>query len=90
MMGPTIHGCRGPRKPLEQGRHSSDVLAYRGEVWEGFIVLDDSSVHDVGHGTCTPTISVVLDLSIELRAFLLESESRFLELLVSGLYPLHL
>ena len=33
----------------------------------------------------TSTISVVLNLSIELRVFLLELESRFLELWVLGL-----
>ena len=36
-----------------------------------------------------PTISVVLDLSLELHAFLLELESCFLKLLVSGLQLLH-
>ena len=36
-----------------------------------------------------PTISVALDLSLELHAFLLELESCFLELLVSGLQLLH-
>ena len=84
-MGPTILGRRGPRKPSEQGCRSSDVLACPGEVWEGFVVLDDPLVHVTGHGTCTPTVSVSLDLSLELRAFLLELESCFLELLVPGL-----
>ena len=37
----------------------------------------------------TPTISVALDLSFELRAFLLELESCFLELLVPGLQLFH-
>ena len=36
-----------------------------------------------------PTVSVALDLSIELRVFLLELESCFLELLVSGLQLFH-
>ena len=85
MMGPTILGCRGPRKPPKQGHHSSDVLACPGEVWEGFIVLDDPPVDVMGHGTHTTTVSMMLDLSLELRAFLLELESRFLELLVLGL-----
>ena len=49
-------------------------------MWEGFIVLDDSPVHVAGHGACTPAISVVLDLLLELRMFLLELESCFLEL----------
>ena len=53
-------------------------------MWEGFIVLDDPPVHIVGHGMCMPTVSVALDLSIELRVFLLELESCFLELLVLG------
>ena len=59
-------------------------------MWEGFIVLDDPSVHIAGHGTRTPTISVALNLSLELRAFLLELESCFFELLVTRpqlLYP---
>ena len=38
---------------------------------------------------CAPTMSVVLDLSIELHVFLLELESCFLKLLVSGLQLLH-
>ena len=88
-MGPMILECRGPWKPLEQGCHSSIVLACPSEVWEGFIVLNDPSVHVMGHGACTPTVSVVLNLSIELRVFLLELESRFLELLVLGLQLLH-
>ena len=36
-----------------------------------------------------PTIFVALDLSLELHAFLLEMESRFLELLVLGLQLLY-
>ena len=88
-MGPMILGCRGPWKPLEQGHHGSDVLAYSGEVWEGFVILNDPLVHVAGHGTRMPTISMVLDLSLELRAFLLELESCFLELLVLGLQLLH-
>ena len=52
-------------------------------MWEGFIVLDDPPVHITGHSTRTPTVSVVLDLSLELHVFLLELESCFFELLVS-------
>ena len=90
MLGPTILGCRGPRKPPKQGHHSSDVLACPGEVWEGFVILDDPSVHITGHGTCTPTVSMALDLSLKLCSFLLELESCFLELLVLGLQLLYL
>ena len=89
-MGPTILECRGPRKPPEQGRRGSDVLACPGEVWEGFLILDDLPVQVAGHGARTPTVSVALDLSLELRAFLLELESCFFELLVPRpqlLYP---
>ena len=68
---------------------SSDVLACPSEVWERFIVHDDLLVYVVGHGVSTPTVSVALDLSIELCAFLLELELHFLELLVSGLQLLH-
>jgi hypothetical protein len=56
-----------------------------GEVWEGFIILDDPLVHVIGHGARMPTISVAFDLLLELCAFLLELESCFLELLVLGL-----
>ena len=88
-MGLRILGRRGPRKPPEQGHRSGDVLARPGEVRECFIIINDPSVHIAGHGACTPTVSMVLDLSIELHAFLLELESCFLELLVSGLQLLH-
>ena len=81
-MSPTILRCHELWKPSEQGRHSSDVLACPGEVWEGFVIPDDPLVHVAGHGTGTPTISVALDLSLELRAFLLELELCFFELLV--------
>ena len=75
--------CRGPRKPLEQGRHSSDVLACPGEVQEGFVILDDLPVHITSHGMRKPTVSMVLNLSLELCVFLLKLESCFFELLVS-------
>ena len=64
---------------MEQGHHGNDVLACPSEVWEGFVVLDDPSIHIAGHGARTPTVSMAL----ELRAFLLELESCFFELLVS-------
>ena len=88
-MGPMILGHRRPRKPTEQGCRSSDVLACPDEVWEGFIVLDDPPVHVMGHDARAPTVSMALDLSIELRTFLLKLESCFLELLVLGLQLLH-
>ena len=59
-------------------------------MWEGFVILNDPSVHVMGHGTRTPTVSMVLDPSLELHAFLLELESCFFELLVPRpqlLYP---
>ena len=73
---------------MEQGRCSSHVLACLGEVLEGFIILDDPLVtsRDMAHA---PTVSMAFDLSIELRAFLLELESCFLKLLVPGLQLLH-
>jgi len=88
-MGPMILEHRGPWKPPEQGRHSSDVLASPGNVWEVFIVVDDLQVHIAGHGERTPPISLLLDLLLELCIFLLELESCFLELLVSGLQLLY-
>ena len=89
-MGQTILRCCGLRKPLGQGHRDSNVLACSGEVWEGFVVLDDPLVHVIGHGVRTPTVSVTLDLSLELHVFLLELESCFFELLVPRpqlLYP---
>ena len=68
-MGPMILGCHRLWKPLEQGCRSSNVLACLGEVWEGFIILDDLLVHVVGHSTRMPTISAALDLSLELHMF---------------------
>ena len=81
-MGPMILRRRGPQKPPKQGCHGSDVLVCSGEVWEGFIILDDPPVHITAHSLRTPTVSVALDLSLELRVFLLELESCFLDLLV--------
>ena len=83
-VGPTILGHCGLWKTTEQGRRSDDVLACSGQATEEFIVCDDSLVHVAGHGVSTLTVSLALDLSIELHAFLLELESRFLELLVLG------
>ena len=80
----TVFGRCGPRKPPEQGRHGSDVLAHPGEVWEDIIILDDPPIHVAGHGACAPTVSTVLYLLIGLHAFLLELESRFLDLSVLG------
>ena len=74
-------GVTGLESPQSKAR-SSDVLACPGEVWEGFIILDDPPVHVIGHDTRTPTVSMALDLSLELCAFLLELESCLLELLV--------
>ena len=88
-MGPMILGHRDSRKPPEHGCRSSDVLACPGEVWEGFIILDDPLVHVAGHDARTPTVSMVLDLSLELYAFLLELEPYFLDLLVPGLQLLY-
>ena len=74
---------------MEQAHRSGDVLACPSKAREGFIICDDPLVHVVGHGVCAPTTTTAFDLSIELRAFLLELESPFLELLVSGLQLLH-
>ena len=69
---------------MEQGHGGSDVLARPSEVRKGFIVGDDPLIYIMGHGACAPTVSVALDLPIELHAFLLELESRFLDLLMLG------
>ena len=90
MVGPTILGRHGIWKAMEQGHHGGNVLARMGEAREGFIVDDDPLVHVMGHGAGAPTVSVALDLLIELHTFLLELESCFLDLLVPGpqlLYP---
>ena len=54
-----------------------------GSIFLTFIIGDDPLVHITGHGACTPTVSMALDLLLELHAFLLELESCFFELLVS-------
>ena len=74
---------------MEQAHRSGDVLACPSKAREGFIVRDDPLVHVVGHGACAPTITIAFDLPIELRAFLLELESRFLDLSVLGFQLLH-
>ena len=62
---------------MEQAHRSGDVLAYPGEAREGFIIYDDPLVHVVGHGACALTVSMALDLLIELHTFLLKLESCF-------------
>ena len=80
MAGPSILGRHRIWKPPEQGCHSSDILACLDKVRERLIILDDPPVHVTGHGACASPVSVALDLVIELCAFLLELESRFLKL----------
>ena len=77
MVGLAILGRCGLWKAMEQGRGSGDDLAHPSEMRKGFIVGDDPSVYVTGHGVCAPTVSAAFDLSIELRAFLLELESCF-------------
>ena len=86
VMGPTILRRCGPQKPSEQGHHGSDVLDCPGEVWEGFVILDDPLIHVTGRNTRTPTVFVAL----ELRVFLLKLESCFFELLVPSPQLLYL
>ena len=80
MVGLMILRRRSLLKAMEQGYHGDDVLACPGEARKGFIVGDDPLVHITSHGVCAPTVSVALDLPIELYVFLLELESCFLEL----------
>ena len=89
MAGPTILGRCFLGKTMEQGRRSGDVLACPNKARKGFIIGDDPSVHVVGHGACASTVSVALDLPIELRTFLLELESRFIKLSMLGFQLLH-
>ena len=74
---------------MEQGHRGGDVLACSDKLRKGFIIGDDPSVHIAGHGACAPTVSAVLDLPIELRAFLHKLESCFLDLPLSGFQLLH-
>ena len=74
---------------MEQGHHSGDVLACSGEARKGIIICDDPMVHVMGHGACAPTVSVALYLLVKLHIFLLELESCFLDLSVSGFQLLH-
>ena len=69
---------------MEQGRCGGDVLACPSEVRKGFIVGDDPLIYIMGHGACAPTVSVALDLPIELCVFLLELELLLIELSMSG------
>ena len=69
---------------MEQGSGGGDVLACPSKARKGFIICDDPLVHITGHGTCAPTVSMALYLLVELHAFLLELESRFLNLSVLG------
>ena len=80
LVGLMIIRHHGLWKAMEQGHRGGNVLACPSEAREGFIVCDDPPVHVVGHGVCAPTVSKALDLPIELRPFLLELESCFLEL----------
>jgi len=84
MVGPMILGRRGLWKAMEQGHRSGDDLARPGEAREGFIIYDDPPIHVTGHGACVPTVSAAFYLLIELYAFLLKLESRFLDLSLSG------
>ena len=74
---------------VRQEVSSSDVLTCPGEMRECLIVLDDPPVHVTGHGACAPSVSMALNLAIELCVFLLKLESRFLELLVLCFQLLH-
>ena len=74
---------------MEQGHGGGDVLACPSEAREGFIVYDDSPVHVSSHGACAPIVSAALYLPIELRVFLLELDSCFLDLSVLGFQLLH-
>ena len=56
---------------------------------KGFIVGDDPSIHITGHGTCTPTISVVFDLPIDLCVFPYMLDSGFIDLPLLGSQLLH-
>ena len=69
---------------MEQGHCGGDVLARSSKARKGFIIGDDPPVYIAGHGACTPTVSTVFDLPIELHAFLLKLELRYLDLLMSG------
>jgi hypothetical protein len=69
-MGPTIFRCCRLREPSEQGHRGNYVLACPCEVREILVILDDPLVHVAGNGACTPTVSVVFDLTLELRALL--------------------
>ena len=89
VVGPTILRCRGLWEAMEQGYCGSDVLARPGEARKHFIIGDDPSVYITGHGACAPTVSAVFDLPIELRAFLHQLESDFLDLSLLGFQLLH-
>ena len=64
-------------------------MACPSEVRKGFIVDDDPSVHVMGHGTCTPTVSAALDLPIDLRVLPNKLLSGFVYLPLLGSQLLH-
>ena len=56
---------------------------------KGFIIGDDPSVHITGHGACVPTVSVALDLPIDLRVLPNKLLSGFIYLPLLGSQLLH-
>jgi hypothetical protein len=42
-----------------------------GEMQKAIVILDDPLIHIVGHGACTPAISIVKYFTLELWALLL-------------------
>jgi hypothetical protein len=65
-LGPMIFGCCRLRESSEQGHDDNYVLASPGKVREITAILDDPLVYVAGDGTRTPTISVALNLVLEL------------------------
>jgi hypothetical protein len=51
-------------------------------VWETIVVLDDPSVHVMGHDARALAFPTTCDLMLELRVLCLELEARVLELLL--------
>jgi len=74
---------------MDQGHCGGDVLAFPSEVRKGFIIDDDPSVYVMGHGACTPTVSVAFNLLIDLHVFPHKLLSGFIDLPLSGSQLLH-
>ena len=84
-----ILGRRGLQKVVQQGRRCSHVLAYPSEVRESPIIGEDPPMDITGRGACVPTVSVTLDLLLDVSVFPDELLPDFIYFLLLGSQLLH-